>query len=155
MPWAAASPHRLTKLSAWLLTLGIRVEVVSRCQDNGVIERLHGTMEREMGLAGVVDVRFHLEAKREDYNTLRPHEALGMKRPIDLYRRSTRRPVERQPDYSTCDETRMVDNRGNICWQGQPRFVSEALTGRMVGLRRIDLQAWSIHYFDISVGVTS
>jgi transposase InsO family protein len=152
MPWASTSHHRLTKLSAWWLTLGIRVEVVSRCQDNGIVERLHGTMEREMSLADVVDVRRHFEAKRSDYNHVRPHEALDMKRPADLYRASPRRPVPREPDYSDCDETRVVHNRGGIVWRGQNVFVSEALIGHTVGLRRLDKARWSIRFFDIVVG---
>ena len=83
---------------------------------------------------------------------MRPHEALDMKRPADLYRASPRRPVPREPDYSDCDETRVVHNRGGIVWRGQNVFVSEALIGHTVGLRRLDKARWSIRFFDIVVG---
>lgn len=152
-PWAAVSPHRLTKLSAWWLSLGIRTEVVPRCQDNGIVERLHGTMEREMSLDGVVDVREHFETKRQDYNHVRPHESLNMARPAEVYVRSPRRPVERVPDYSDCDEVKVVNNRGYIRWRGTIHYVSEALEGQTVGLRRLDLVNWSIRFHDVVMGV--
>jgi transposase len=152
-PWAAVSPSRLTAFSAWLVSLGVDIEIVARCQDNGHVERLHGTMERDMDIDGVDDVREHFERERNIYNTIRPHEALSFKVPADIYRSSRRAPKERAPDYNNCDEVRVVDDKGRINWRGNSIFVSHGLTGRRIGLRRLAVDRWNVRYYDRFVGV--
>lgn len=152
-PWSSASPSRLTAFSAWLISLGIKVEVVARCQQNGRVERLHGTMEREMNRSDVGDVRAFFERERRLYNELRPHEAIDMKVPADVYRRSKRIAKEREPDYGDCDEVRYVDHHGNIRWKGKDIFVSQGLVRRYIGLRQLDQFRFRARYYDRFVGV--
>jgi hypothetical protein len=153
-PWTAVTaPHRLTKLSAWWVALGIRVEVVSSPQQNGCVERLHGTMQRDMNDA-VDDVRNHFEKNRRLYNEVRPHEGVGMATPASLYVRSPRRPLERVFDHATigCDESRSVQSDGTISWRGAYPPISKSLAGRRVGLRRRSMTTWSVHYYELELG---
>lgn len=153
-PWASSvSPLRLTKLSAWWVTLGIRVEVAPSCQLNGCVERLHGTMQREMNVE-VSDVRSHFDKERRIYNNTRPHEALAMATPAEIYVRSTRRPIERTFDHVAigCDEARPVQRDGTISWKGGYPMISRALAGRKVGLRRRTPTSWSAHFYELEIG---
>lgn len=153
-PWASASgPLRLTQLSAWWVALGVRIEIAPTCQQNGCIERLHGTMEREMSMA-TVDVRQHFERERRIYNEVRPHEGIGMATPSALYRKSPRRPVERVFDATEigCDESRPVQRDGSITWKGSYPYISRALAGRRVGFRRRGLTTWTAHFFELELG---
>ena len=153
-PWrAVTAPHRLTQLSAWWIAVGIRVEAVSCPQHNGCIERLHGTMERDMN-ESASDVRLHFEEHRRLYNEVRPHEALHMVTPSSMYRKSPRRAIERvfDPSVIGCDESRPVQANGRISWKGEELMISQALVGRRVGLRRRSLRLWSVHYFELELG---
>lgn len=64
-PFASIGPGRLSKLSAWWITLGIRVEFIrlGKPQDNGSHERMHRTMKaeccRKMG-SGSIFLQFEL-----------------------------------------------------------------------------------------------
>lgn len=153
-PWSSAySPLRLTRLSAWWVSLGIDVEVVRCCQENGHIERLHGTMEREVDADDVVDIRDHFEHHRRLYNEVRPHESLDMETPASRYAPSPRTVVHKRPvDTQRWDAVRTVNNTGYIYWRGKLLFLTEALVGEKVGLRQQTMTTWSIHFHHLVVG---
>ena len=58
-------------------------------QTQGKIERFHRTMKNELlnhvVMQDINDANRQFQLWREKYNTLRPHEALGMKCPADIY----------------------------------------------------------------------
>ena len=148
--WVAAdSLLGLTKLSSWWVALGVKIEIAPYCQLNGVVERLHGTMEREMHDDGVVDVRAHFELERHRYNHVRPHEGIAMKRPASLYSSSSRTELtEREFKLGDCDESRLVQADGHLNLAGRSIHVSGGLAGRRVGLRQLNATTWSIRYFE-------
>ncbi|HMO64641.1 MAG TPA: DDE-type integrase/transposase/recombinase, partial [Verrucomicrobiota bacterium] len=82
----------LSRLSAWWLALGIDLERGRPgCpQDNGAHERMHLDIRRELEGGRVGRDQAAFDVWREEYNTERPHEALGMRVPAEVYRRSTR-----------------------------------------------------------------
>jgi transposase InsO family protein len=97
-PFASASSLAwLTRLSAWWMALGIEV-VRSRpgCpQDNGGHERMHLDVSIELEASGT---RTALDAQQAafdqwvaEFNHVRPHEALGMRTPSEIYVPSSRR----------------------------------------------------------------
>ena len=154
-PWVSIdAPLGLTQLSSWWLSLGVRFEVVARCQQNGCVERLHGTMEREMSVDGVVDIPAHFAHHRHLYNVVRPHEALQMRTPASMYVTSTRRPVERvyHPYDDGCDEKRTVTSDGSISWRGRLVFVSESIELKTVGLRQLQPDVWSVRFHGVELG---
>ena len=80
------------------------------------------------------------------YNEERPHEALGMKLPAELYDFSPRQMPAKLPEheYASDMELRRVRTDGSIKWAGKMLFVGEALEGEVVGLRQVDDEAWSL-----------
>jgi transposase InsO family protein len=132
----------LTKLSAWWVSLGIEL-VRSRpaCpQDNGAHERMHADMQTEIR-SRVADTRdlqqLVCDEWRVEFNHVRPHEALAMATPSDLYRRSPRRPIVQTGALRSDCERRTVDARGWVVWNQQRVYVTTALRGHTVGLLRV------------------
>lgn len=127
----------LSRLSAWWLALGIDLER-SRpgCpQDNGAHERMHLDVFRELqsGRAGWSQEAF--DVWRHQFNTERPHEALAMARPCEIYRPSERvfDGTPHELDYGAM-ETRRVSPAGLICFRAERVYLSQALQGWQVGL---------------------
>jgi putative transposase len=147
----------LTVLSAWLVSLGIRL-VRSRPgspQDNGGHERMH----RDLSELQLTPARSRRVQQRQcdkwlvDFNHVRPHEALGGKTPAELYRNSTRRSLSpRLPSYPDEWLTRRVSGVGNVRVSGDNTFLSTALAGQLVGLWRESELHWRVHYFDVDLG---
>jgi len=128
----------LSRLSAWWLALGIDLERGRPgCpQDNGAHERMHLDIRREVQGGRVGRDQAAFDVWREEYNTERPHEALGMRVPAQVYERSVRA-YEGTPteiDYGGM-ETRKVDRKnGTIQYQDEAIMITTALGGWTVGL---------------------
>lgn len=127
----------LSRLSAWWVALGIDLERgrPGHPQDNGGHERLHRDIESELQPIKSVD-QTALDIWRQEFNYERPHEALAMKCPGEIYRASTRQyrgtPVDL--DYPDMD-TRKVAEHGQIRWAGSGYFITTSLDGWSVGLK--------------------
>lgn len=127
----------LSRLSAWWVALGIDLERGRPgCpQDNGAHERLHLDVERELRGAQMAEQQAGLDEWRRIFNHERPHEALGMKYPAELYEKSQRL-YQGTPDdlgYEAM-ESRKVSKDGCISWCRHVVFISGALAGWSVGL---------------------
>jgi len=127
----------LSQLSAWWVALGIDLERGRPgCpQDNGAHERLHLDVEQELRGQSVVEQQAGFDEWRRIFNHERPHEALGMRCPAELYR-SSERPYEGTPEdlaYAGM-ESRRVAKWGSISIGDQRVFISGALAGWSVGL---------------------
>jgi putative transposase len=96
VPFASAHAlYGLSKLAAWWLRLGIHIERIKpgHPQQNGRHERMHLTLKRDAtkpAAANVLQQQARFDAFLEQYNRERPHQALGMKVPAELYTRSPR-----------------------------------------------------------------
>ena len=128
----------LSKLSAWWVALGIDLERgrPGHPQDNGAHERLHLDVEQELRADQVVQ-QAEFDEWRRLFNQERPHEALGMKCPVELYRKSGRK-YEGTPkdlEYQGMD-SRRVAKWGSISLGRQRVYISVALAGWSVGLKR-------------------
>jgi putative transposase len=151
-PFASKGPGGLSRLSAWWVRLGIRVELTRPgCpQDNGAHEQFHRVLKRET--TGPATWTRGGQQHRTTvwlryYNQHRPHEALGQRMPGQIYRRSRRRfpRVLPQIEYGAGDPVRQVRSNGEIRWAGRKRFVGEALVGQSVCLRRIGPGVWAVY----------
>ena len=127
----------LSQLSAWWVVLGIDLER-SRpgCpQDNGGHERLHLDVERELRDQDPVTQQAGFDEWRQIFNQERPHEALGMRCPAELYQNSDRKYAGTPEDLEYEGmASRRVGNRGSISLGKQLVFISGALAGWSVGL---------------------
>jgi len=129
----------LSRLSAWWVVLGIDLERGRPgCpQDNGGHERLHLDVEQELRGAELAEQQAGFDEWRKTFNQERPHEALGMKSPAEVYSQSERK-FEGTPDdleYKGMD-SRKVAKWGSISWGSRWVFISGALAGWSVGLER-------------------
>jgi putative transposase len=128
----------LTRLSAWWLALGISLER-SRpgCpQDNGAHERMHRDVRRELQAGRIGRDQAAFDLWREEYNHKRPHEALGMKTPGEIYQSSPQRyaGTPEDLDYGGMDTRRVHERNGCISHGNERIAISSALGGWSVGL---------------------
>lgn len=134
----------LTKLSAWLISLGIRPDRTKPGTpgQNGSLERMHADMARELEKkisGGIPACQAAFDMWREEYNSIRPNEAIGMKVPDDLYQTSPRK-YDRDPEeiiYPSSFCVRHITRRGLLKFKSHEIFVSNALNGFSVGLEEI------------------
>lgn len=143
-PWGnAAGRDRHTRLTVWLIRLGIRVlhGRPHHPQTQGKAERFHRTLTAEV-LAGrhFRDCRHaqqHFDRWREVYNTERPHHALTLQTPISRYAASPRSLPPTLPaiEYGPDDEVRRVQWNGEIYFRGACFRIGKAFHGQPVALR--------------------
>jgi len=140
-PFAAMSAlFGLSRLSAWWVALGIDLERgrPGHPQDNGAHERLHRDISLELeGVAGA-HRQAALDLWREQFNNERPHEALGMRTPGELYVPSARQyhGTPETLEYRTMG-SRKVNASGLIKWKAERYFLSTSLAGWNVGLQSV------------------
>jgi len=142
-PWSPATMGEWTKLSVWLLRLGVDVirSRVRHPQTLGKDERFNKTLSIEciaghqFSTFGQVQDRF--DQWREVYNYERPHESLGLKTPATRYKVSPRLYPSSFPpiEYEGQDKVRKVSHTGIITFGGRTWRVGKAFCGYPVGIR--------------------
>jgi putative transposase len=159
VPFAAPTAlYRLSKLSVWWLRLGIHLERIDpgHPQQNGRHERMHLTLKKEAtkpASANVLQQQARFDAFVERYNHERPHQALAMKVPADVYVRSPR--VYRGLDeltYPFHDATFTVTRCGRICFKGRKINLSHALAGQNVGVTQVGERIWLVTFMEYDLG---
>lgn len=141
--WNAGAPTGATGLTIWLMKQGIRLHWSGyrHPQTQGKVERFHGALERawqKRGGAGQ-DPQAWLDAYRWEHNYVRPHEALGMKTPASVWRKSDRAYNPRPPawEYPPGAKVLKLDGQGKMDAYGIRWSISKALRGERVQLQRI------------------
>lgn len=140
---AGAQGPGLSWFDSRLIRLGIR-PIHGRPyhpQTQGKCERWHGTAVREFIFFNARrDRRDHFEADshrwRDIYNTLRPHQSLGDRPPIERWRPSPRPCPATLPPllYQPGQITRIIGTDGQIYYRGYRILVSRALVGERVAV---------------------
>jgi transposase InsO family protein len=161
-PFASQGLMRLSRLSAWWLSLGIKLEQIEPAspQQNGRHERMHRTLKAETTrppAARLLQQQERFDKWVEVFNHERPHEALGMKRPAELYVVSPRRFAPRPAHYPLHDLVCRVSSSGRVHFPNTRRgdkhyFISEALVGHELGLRELDDGRWLVSFYDVDLG---
>lgn len=159
-PFAAVgSPLGLSRLSTWWLTLGIDLDRIKpgRPDQNGGHERMHRDMAVEVEGDPEIDrptQQATLDVWRKTFNYQRPHEAIGMRVPADLYEPSTRsfEPEAVELCYPENCTTRKVGRLGFIKLRGEPILISAALAGYEVGLEPLRGDRFSVWFCRLCLG---
>jgi len=159
VPFASPTAlYRLSKLAVWWLRLGIRIERIQpgHPQQNGRHERMHRTLKTEAtkpAAANILQQQARFDAFLARYNDERPHQALGMKVPADLYARSTRlyRGLE-DVTYPFADATFTVTHCGRICFQGRKINLSHVFAGQNVGVTQVGDHVWLVTFMHYDLG---
>ncbi len=89
----------------------------------------------------------------EEFNNERPHQALQMKYPAEVYAPSKREyrgipPVE----YPFSDKTVTITNCGRIGHEGKKIHLSHVFAGQSVGLKQADEDIWLVSFMDYDLG---
>lgn len=153
---AAAGTLPLTRLTVWLLKLGITLQRIQpgHPEQNGRHERMHRVLKAETARPPAATLRAQqrrFDRFRIEYNELRPHEALADRTPTEFYRtspRAYRLAQARKIDYPAHLERRRVAANGRLFFNGRAFFLSEALAGETLALEEIDDALWSIYLAD-------
>jgi putative transposase len=159
VPFASAHAlYGLSKLSVWWLRLGIQIERIKpgHPQQNGRHERMHLTLKKEAtkpAAANVLQQQARFDAFVTRFNQERPHQALGMKVPADLYARSPRvyRGVE-DLSYPFHEHTITVTHCGRICFKGQKVNLSQVFAGQNVGVTQVAERLWLVTFMQYDLG---
>jgi len=158
-PFASGnSAWNLTRLSVWWIRLGIKLEHIEpgNPQQNGCHERMHRTLKADAtrpSLANLLQQQERFDEFRREYNYERPHESLGMKRPGDVYQKSTR-PYRGLPDitYPGYDKALLISHCGRVCIKKLKVHISKALANQPVGLKLVDPGVWQVDFMDYTLG---
>jgi len=153
-PFASTAIAGLSRLAVWWIKLGIVPERIEagHPEQNGRHERMHRTLKQEVAMPPAQDRRRQqraLQHFRQEYNEVRPHEALGMQTPASVYAPSPRKyPAQvPEPEYPDTMLVRSVHSHGHFRWKKRHDvFLSEVLWGERVGLLPID-ERWFTIYF--------
>lgn len=143
-PFAGDGALELSRLSAWWLRLGIRVQFTRRArpQDNGAHEQMHRIYKAERASPPAATPRaqqWRTTRWIAEYNHERPHESLGQRVPAGFYRKSRRRfrrylsPLV----YPASWLRRRVTPSGYIRWRGRVRVIGRAFGQTVVGFKPI------------------
>lgn len=145
----------LSKLSAWWVALGIDLlrGRPAHPQDNGGHERMHKDIAREVEGTPYMDRQAALDVWKKEFNEERPHEALGMKMPSEVYSPSARK-WEGTPDQLDYEGlmSRRVKGTGHICFESQQIFLSTALHGWNVGLKPLGDGSLEVYFAKLLLG---
>jgi len=159
IPFASAmSVFNLTRLSVWWLRLGIKIERIKpgHPEQNGRHERMHLTLKKQTTKpAGqnILQQQAKFDAFIEEYNTERPHEALAMKCPAEVYKPSERiykglPPVE----YPLHDRTIVITSCGRICMGKTKVHLSQVFSGQQVGVKEVEDKIWLLSFMNYDLG---
>ena len=156
-----ASPnglYNLSKLSVWWLRLGIAIERIKpgHPQQNGRHERMHLTLKREATRppgSNFLQQQARFDSFVREFNGERPHEALAMKCPAEIYSPSPRT-YQGLPDvdYPFHDRDVLVTACGRICMHRKRVNISTVLGGQKLGIKEVDDGIWLVSFLAYDLG---
>lgn len=156
-----SSPHALfglSKLSVWWLRLGITIERIKpgHPEQNGRHERMHLTLKKEATKPpgdNLLQQQETFDRFIDEFNTERPHQALEMKCPGEVYRPSPR-PYRGlgEVTYPFHDRTITVTNCGRICIRNKKVNLSQVFAGQDVGVKEVENGIWLVTFMDYDLG---
>jgi transposase InsO family protein len=146
----------VSQLSKVWIKLGIQHVRIQpgRPQQNGIHERMHRTLKQHTARPpekNMARQQKSFDAFRQEFNYVRPHQALGQERPstlVERYRREYPNQIA-EPEYPKTFSVRRVRSTGQIQWQGQMVFIGEVLIGEPVALHQIDNERWQLFFASV------
>jgi len=158
-PFASNALARLSQLSVWFIKLGIYPELIEpgEPQQNGIHERMHRTLKQEATIPPASSMpaqQRKFDVFREEFNLVRPHEAIYMKRPAEIYQSSSRAMPKRIDRYEYPGHyiVRRVSRAGTIRVFGKQIFVSHTLDEDYVGLEEVDDGMYDLFFCFYHIG---
>src|SRR6266700_4102072 len=156
-PFASRAVAGLSRLAVWWIKLGIVPQRIQagHPEQNGRHERMHRTLKEATAptAANRRAQQRSFDQFRQEYNQVRPHQALGMQTPAVVYRSSPRQFPARvkEPEYGTTMQVRRIQKHGEFNWKHCPVFLSEVLYGQRVGLLPIDDRYYRVYFATVPI----
>jgi transposase InsO family protein len=159
LPFASPNGlYNLSKLSVFWLRLGIMIERIKpgNPQQNGRHERMHRTLKAETTRpagSNSLQQQARFDAFISEFNDERPHEAIEMKTPAEVYTPSSRA-YEGLPEleYPFHDRDVLVTACGRICMHRKKINVSTVLAGQRLGITEVDDGIWLLSFMHYDLG---
>ncbi|MEJ7603143.1 MAG: integrase core domain-containing protein [Kofleriaceae bacterium] len=159
VPFSSVGLGGLTKLSAYWLRLGIALERIrpAHPEENGQHERMHRTLKAETtrpAKTNLLQQQERFDAFVDEFNQERPHEAINMKFPADVFVPSSRAHPKNLPelDYPTHDDVVVVNRYGHLRFGGRQVQLTSALAGQPVGVREEMDGRWLVSFASLDLG---
>lgn len=159
LPFASPNGlYNLSRLSVWWLRLGIRLERIKpgKPTQNGRHERMHLTLKTETTRPPGMN-SLQQQARFDDFvrefNTERPHQALGLKTPVQVYTPAPR-PYLGLPEveYPLHDRDALVTACGRICMHRKKINISTIMAGQRLGLKEVEDGIWVVSFMAYDLG---
>jgi len=159
LPFSAVNAlFGLSKLSVWWLRLGIDIERIKpgHPEQNGRHERMHLTLKKETTKPAAMNF-LQQQAKFDDfiqeYNYERPHQALNMQCPAELYSSSTKiYQGIMDIEYPFHEKIITITECGRICLKGKKIHFSTVFAGQNVGIKEVDDTIWLVSFMQYDLG---
>jgi len=158
-PFASGNSRwNLTRLSVWWIRLGIKIERIrpGNPQENGRHERMHRTLKLEATDKNIVNLLQQQEKFdyfKKEFNSQRPHQAIEMKRPADIYRQAERKYTGLSDiTYPGYDKVLMISNCGKAFFNNQKIHIGRALAYQPMGVKEVDNGIWQIDFMSYTLG---
>ncbi|HEV2979783.1 MAG TPA: integrase core domain-containing protein, partial [Casimicrobiaceae bacterium] len=123
---------------------------------NGRHERMHLTLKKEAtrppGMNSLQQ-QARFDAFVREFNSERPHEALAMQTPAEIYSASPR--IYRglpELTYPWHDRDVVVTACGRICMYRKRINISHVLAGQRVGIKEVDEGIWIVSFMQYDLG---
>ncbi len=159
LPFASPNGlYNLSKLSVWWLRLGINIERIKpgNPQQNGRHERMHLTLKKETTRppgSNTLQQQARFDEFINEFNTQRPHDALDMKCPNEVYK-PAKRTYQGLPEveYPFHDRDIMVTACGRICMHRKKINISTVMAGQRLGIKEVDDGIWLVSFMHYDLG---
>lgn len=145
----------LSRLNIWWLKLGIVHQRIRRgCpQQNGRHERMHRTLKAETARPPAADLpaqQGRFDAFRQEYNHVRPHEALALDTPASHWQPSRQCLPKAlpEPEYGGHMQVRRVSSSGTFRFGCAALFLTDVLAGEYIALEEVDEDIWSVYFYN-------
>jgi len=150
----------LSRLSTWWLKLGITPNFIPPAspQYNGGHERMHRDMKADLQSNPARNLRQQqivVDAWREDFNNIRPHDSLGDRTPASIFKRSKTKYNFAEPplEYRQGLVSRFVNKQGTFTFGGKKIFLSKAVGSENIGLEVNSNNSIKIYFAHVLIAV--
>ena len=138
--------------------MGIGIERIKpgHPEQNGRHERMHLTLKKEAtkpAAFNFLQQQSKFDAFQEVYNNQRPHQAINMKYPAELYTPSIKQ-YSGLPDidYPFADKVITITRCGRICMGSNKINVSTLFAGQKVGIKEVEDKIWLVTFMNYELG---
>jgi transposase InsO family protein len=151
-PFSTRTIGGLSVLAVWWIKLGITPERIEpgHPEQNGRHERMHRTLGADVPPQDDLPAQqLAFDRFRSVYNELRPHEALELRRPAEVYRPSRRSmpPKLEDVEYPSGMLVRRLDRDGSLAFGGVRHItISSVVARELVALKEIENETWILYF---------